>query len=192
VKLPEIKPDVAKVKQLLKEAGVGPDFVAELYGQKSEEEELQVLHQLLTTAGIRTKIVIVDRATRERRESAGDFMLVLSGSDIPGDPAQEFRSEFGCREEETKAKKRTENSSGYCNKEVDRLLAQAEQLTDQKKRHEIYSKVVQIFYEEIPDISLAYVPRYFTYHPKVRGFETDFDGRFNLSTDGLSRVWIAQ
>jgi peptide/nickel transport system substrate-binding protein len=191
VKLPEINRDVAKVKALLKEAGVGPDFEVEFSGQKSEEEELQVLHQLLTTAGIKTKIVLFDRGTRERREAAGDFMLTVSGSDIPGDPAQEFRSEFGCREEETKAKKRTENESGYCNKEVDRLLAEAEQITDQKKRHEIYTKVVQIFQEEVSEITMAYVPRFFTYQQKVRGFETDFDGRFNLSTAGLSRVWLA-
>jgi ABC-type transport system substrate-binding protein len=119
-------------------------------------------------------------------------MMVLSGSDIPGDPAQEFRSEFGCQEEETKAKKRTENSSGYCNKEVDRLLAEADRTTDQKKRQEIYSRVVKIFHEEIPDIPLAYVPRYFVYQQKVRGFETDIDGRFNLSDVGLSRVWLSQ
>jgi peptide/nickel transport system substrate-binding protein len=191
VKLPEIKRDVARVRGLLKEAGVGPDFQAELVGQKSEEEELQVLHQILTTAGIKTKVVTMDRGTRERRESSGDFMITLSGSDIPGDPGQEFRSEFGCREEETRAKKRTENASGYCNKEVDRLLAEAERTTDQKKRYELYSKVMKIFHDEIPDIPLAFVPRFFTYQQKVKGFETDHDGRFNLSTDGFSRVWIA-
>jgi ABC-type transport system substrate-binding protein len=192
VKLPEIPRDPSRVKTLLKEAGVSADWEAELTGQKSEEEELQVLHQQLTTAGIKTKVTILERGARVTRESSGDFMMVLSGSDIPGDPAQEFRSEFGCQEEETKAKKRTENSSGYCNKEVDRLLAEADRTTDQKKRQEIYSRVVKIFHEEIPDIPLAYVPRYFVYQQKVRGFETDIDGRFNLSDVGLSRVWLSQ
>jgi peptide/nickel transport system substrate-binding protein len=192
VRLPEIQRDPVKVKGLLKEAGVSPEWEAEVIGQKSEEEELQMIQQQLTTAGIKTKVTILERGARVTRESSGDFMMVLSGSDIPSDPAQEFRSEFGCNEVETKVKKRTENSAGYCNKEVDRLLAEADQTTDQKKRHEIYSKVVKIFHEEIPDIPLAYVPRYFTYHQKVRGFETDFDGRFNMTTSGLSRVWIGQ
>ena len=48
------------------------------------------------------------------------------------------------------------------------------------------------FYEEVPDIALAYVPRYFTYQQKVKGFETDDDGRLNIPHAGLSRVWISQ
>jgi ABC-type transport system substrate-binding protein len=129
-----------------------------------------VLHQQLTTAGIKTKVTILERGARVTRESSGDFMLVLSGSDIPGDPAQEFRSEFGCREEETKAKRRTENSSGYCNKEVDRLLAEADQ-NQSEETSEIYSRVVKIFHGD---------PRYLQpvcatsrVSAKLRGFKTD-------------------
>lgn len=192
VKLPEIKRDPAKVKAMLKEAGVNPEWEVELIGQKSEEEELQVLHQQLTTAGIKTKVTVLERGARVKRESAGDFMMVLSGSDIPDDPAEEFGSEFGCADEEVKTKRRTENSAGYCNREVDRMLDIAVKTRDQKKRYELYAKVIQLFHEEVPDIPLAYVPRYFTYQQKVRGFETDHDGRFNIPDSGLSRVWISQ
>ena len=192
VKLPEIKPDPAKVKGLLKDAGIAPDFELEVIGQKSEEEELQVLHQQLTSAGIKTKVTILERGARVTRESSGDFMVVLSGGDIPDDPAEEFQSEFGCAEEEVKAKKRTENSSGYCNKEVDRVLETAIQTRDAKQRYELYRKVIQIFHDEVVDIPLAYVPRYFVFQQKVLGFETDADGRFNLPDGGLSRVWLAR
>ena len=192
VKLPQIKRDPAKVKAMLKEAGVGPEWEVELIGQKSEEEELQVIHQQFTTAGIKTKVTVLERGARVKRESSGDFMMVLSGSDIPDDPADEFQGEFGCAEEEVKAKRRTENSAGYCNKEVDRLLDTAVKTRDQKKRYELYAKVIQIFHEDVPDIALAYVPRYFAYQQKVRGFETDDDGRFNIPDAGLSRVWIGQ
>lgn len=117
-------------------------------------------------------------------------MMVLSGSDIPADPSEEFPSEYGCNEEEVKAKRRTENSIGYCNKEVDRLVDEAGKITDHKKRYELYSRVTRILRDEIPDISLAFVPRFFTYHKKVQGFETDWDGRFNMTTAGFSRVWV--
>lgn len=189
VKLPEIKRDVAKVKALLKEAG-GADFEAELLGLKSEEEELQVLQQLISSAGIKTKVTILENVARRARESSGDFMIVFSGSDIPNDPGEEYPAEFGCSEEEVKAKKWGENSSGYCNREFDRLVEEAGRILDSKRRYELYAKATRILHDEAPEIPLALVPRYYTYHQKFRGFETDSDGRFNMTTSGLSRTWV--
>jgi ABC-type transport system substrate-binding protein len=91
-----------------------------------------------------------------------------------------------------KTKKRTENSSGYCNKEVDRQLETAIKTRDPKQRYELYRKVIQVFHDDVVDIPLAYVPRYFVFQSKVLGFETDSDGRFNLPDGGLSRVWLAR
>jgi hypothetical protein len=34
------------------------------------------------------------------------------------------------------------------------------------------------------------VPRFYTYHDKVKGFVTDADGRINATTFGISRVWV--
>lgn len=192
VKLAEIKPDPAKARALLKEAGLGPEMEVELSGVKSEEEELQVLQQQLVAAGFKAKVLVLDRGARGSRESRGDFMMVLSGSDIPNDPEEEYPSEFGCAEEEVKAKNRTENSSGYCNPEVDRLLGEASKTMDHKKRYELFARVTRILHEEIPGIPLVFVPRFFTYQNKVKGFDTDFDGRFNMTTAGFSRVWLAR
>jgi len=91
-----------------------------------------------------------------------------------------------------KAKKRTENSSGYCNKEIDRVLETAVTTRDAKQRYELYRKVIQVFHDDVVDIPLAYVPRYFVFQQKVLGFETDADGRFNMPDGGLSRVWLAR
>jgi peptide/nickel transport system substrate-binding protein len=190
LKLPQVKRDPEKVKALLKEAGVGPDFEVEIMGLKTEEEELQVVHELLTSAGIKTRVAVLERGARESRESRGDFMMHLSGSEVPNDPAEEYPLELGCNEEEVKAKKRIENSSGYCNKEVQRLMDEAGKITDDFKRLELYVKAIRIINEEIPEIPLAFVPRFFTYHKKVRGFETDFDGRFFANSFGLLHVWI--
>jgi ABC-type transport system substrate-binding protein len=191
VKLPEVKRDVAKVKALLKEAGVGADFEVEFMGPKSEEAKMQVLQQQLSSAGVKTKLLLVDNAARRSRESAGDFMLVWSGSDIPNDPGEEYPAEFGCNEEGVKAKKRGINASGYCNREFDRLVEEAGKIFDPKRRYELYAKAARILHDEIPDIPLAMVPRFYTHQQKVRGFETDWDGRFNLTAGGLSRVWLA-
>jgi len=70
-------------------------------------------------------------------------------------------------------------------------MGEAARTIDPKKRYEVWSKVVRIIDEEVPEIPLAFIPRYYTFHKKVRGFETDWDGRFNMTTAGFSRVWIA-
>jgi ABC-type transport system substrate-binding protein len=191
MKLPEVKRDVEKVKALLKEAGVAPNLEVELMGLQTEGEELQVIQSLLSSAGIKTKVTILERGARETREDRGDYMMIISGSDVPTELGMEYPGELSCNEEGVKAKKRGENAAGYCNKEVDRLMAEAAKTIDPKKRYEVWAKVVRIIHEELPEIPLAFVPRYYTFHKKVRGFETDWDGRFNMTTAGFSRVWIA-
>ncbi|HEY3028601.1 MAG TPA: hypothetical protein VGJ68_00290, partial [Bradyrhizobium sp.] len=101
-----------------------------------------------------------------------------------------YLPEYGCDEKSIQAKKRTNNVSGYCNKEMDRLLVEARKTTDQKKRYELYAKVGRILHDDTPELPLVYVPRFFTYNDKVKGFSTDGDGRFNAVSFGLSRVWI--
>ena len=71
-----------------------------------------------------------------------------------------------------------------------RRVSTAAKISDAKKRYELYAKALGILNQEIPAISLAFVPRYFTYRQKVRGFNSDGGDRFNTVTAGLSRVWI--
>lgn len=190
VKLPEPKRDLARVKALLKEAKAGPDFELEILARRGEEPETQVLQEQLTSAGIKTKITVLESGGREARTRAGDFMMVLSGMDVPNDPGDDYAVEYGCNEAEVTAKRRGQNQSGYCNKEFDRLMTDAAKIQDPKKRYELYAGALGILNQEIPAVSMAFVPRYFTYRQKVRGFNTDGGDRFNTVGSGLSRVWL--
>jgi ABC-type transport system substrate-binding protein len=73
---------------------------------------------------------------------------------------------------------------------MDRILLEASRMTDQKKRREVYTKVAQTLIDEAPELPLVYVPRFFTYQEKIKGFTTDGDGRFNGVSFGFSRVWV--
>ena len=118
-------------------------------------------------------------------------MIVLSGFDVPNEPGDDYPTEYGCNDEEVTNKRRGQNQAGYCNKEFDRLMVEAAKIQDAKKRYELYAKALGILNDEIPDISLAFVPRYFTHQPKVMGFTSDSKGRLNMVSAGLSRVWLA-
>jgi peptide/nickel transport system substrate-binding protein len=190
VDIPEVKRDPARVKTLLKEAGVGPDFEIVIMARRGEEEENQILHRQLTSAGFKATLDFVEHAVHVRRQQQGEFMMTLSGSSSIADPGEEYPQRFGCKE--AKNKVRIMNYPGYCNEEVDRLMAEAGKITDQKRRYELYAKAIRIIHEELPDLPIAFVPRFFTQQQKVRDFRTDFDGRFNLTTSGLSRTWLAK
>jgi peptide/nickel transport system substrate-binding protein len=193
VELPEVKRDPTKVKALLKDAGVGPDFAIELLtpaGQGVEESDKMIQEQLVS-AGINAKQTIVEWNAYRKRQRSGEYMFNIRGGTVGSDPGEIYPEDFTCTEEEVKANNRTRNFGGYCNKEVDRLLAEAGKMTDNKKRYELYSRAIRMIYADVAEIALASVPRYFTYHKSIRGFETDFNARINMTTAGLSRAWVA-
>jgi ABC-type transport system substrate-binding protein len=191
VELPEIRRDANKVKQLLKEAGAGPDLEVVILARRGEEEENQIVQQQLSSAGIKTRLEFLETAPHLTRRREGKYMMVVSGLAAVRDPAETYPYMLGC-DEVKKGKERIRNFSGYCNEEFDRLVHEANGILDQKKRYALYEKAIRIIYEDAPEISLVFVPRFFTFHEKLRGFSTDGAGRFNMSTGGLSRAWLAK
>jgi len=190
VKLPPRGRDVDRVKQLLREAGAGENFEFEILGRKGSEEAYQVLQQQLNSAGLKAKVVVLSGSAYQQRTRTGEFQAALLGGSVALDPHDVYPAEYGCEAEMVKAKTRRLNYAGYCNQEADRLLDEAGKITDYKKRHELYSKVARILHDEAPVVSLAFIPRFFTYNERVKGFTTDAVGRFSSTTFGISRAWI--
>jgi peptide/nickel transport system substrate-binding protein len=190
VKLPRQERDIAKVKALLKEAGVSENTEFEVLGRKGVEETYQVLQNQLATAGIKVKFAVLEGGAYSQRTRRGEFQIVILGGSVADDPHEVYAPEYACDEEAVKAKKRRLNYPGYCNKEVDRLLEEAGKISDYKRRFELYSKAVRIIHEEVPVVPLAFIPRFFTYGEKVKGFTTDAVGRFSTTTFGISHLWV--
>ena len=117
-------------------------------------------------------------------------MLDFSGAEVVKDPADAYPFRFSCLE--GKRKKRILNYSGYCNPEFDQLTEKASKTSDKKERFKLYDKAISLVHSDLPEIPLVIVPRYFVFNKKVRGFTTDDGARFNLTTGGLSRTWVAK
>jgi peptide/nickel transport system substrate-binding protein len=187
--LPIIERDVNKVKQLLKEAGAGPNFEVTILARTGEEEENQIIHQQLNSAGIKAKVNYVEHAVTSRARRSGNFQLVLSGAEPVVDPGDSYPFRFGC-EDTSKSGKRILNYSGYCNEEYDRIVRQAGQVSDPKKRYELYAKAIRIIHEDVPEAPLVFTPRYFAFNQKVKGFEADVSDDWISTTGGLLKTWI--
>ena len=132
-----------------------------------------------------------EAGTYRSRTRSGDYDMSPGGGDIPADPAQ-IAVEFTCDEESVKRKARDNNRTGYCNKQLDALVEQADGTLDAKKRKELYRKVFGILYEETPEVFLAFEHRYFGVHPTVRGFATDSNKSLNSTEGGIYKVWLTK
>ena len=188
--LAEIKRDSAKVKALLKEAGVGPELEVVIVARTGEEEENQILQQQLTTAGIKTKVDYLEHARYVNVRRDGQFQMVLSGAEPVVDPGDSYPFRFGC-DEPKQGPRRILNYSAYCNEEFDRLVREAGSISDFKKRYELYAKAIRMIHQDLPEAPFVFTPRFFTFAQKVRGFEAGISDNWTSTTGGLLKTWIA-
>ncbi|MGH8545291.1 MAG: ABC transporter substrate-binding protein [Gammaproteobacteria bacterium] len=193
VKMPQIKRDVSKVKALLKEAGVGSDFQVELLGQKGDEAEQQILQQQLASAGIKMKINLMEYGVYRENQRQRTWQMIIFGGRIQPDPHLIYGVEYICDEaEQAKLKRSTRNLAGYCNKEVDALLAEAGRITDVQERRKLYAKAIRQITEDVSEVPLGFYPRFYAHSDKVKGFVTDDTGSINATRFGILKTWIDQ
>jgi ABC-type transport system substrate-binding protein len=186
---PERKRDVAKAKALLNEAGYKGEKI--VFVSRQGQEEVAFIAPQLQEVGLNVVVETLEAGTYRGRTRSGDYDLSPGGGDIPADPAQ-IAVEFMCDEESVKRKSRDNNRTGYCNKQLDALVEQADATLDAKKRKELFRKAFGILYEDVPEVFLAFEHRYFGVHPTVRGFVTDNNESLDSAEGGLFRVWLTR
>lgn len=79
---------------------------------------------------------------------------------------------------------------GYCNKEIDALLARAEVESDIKKRKELFDRIIIKISDDLPELPIGYVPRFYTFRDYVKGFTVNDEGEFQFYGGGLSHAWL--
>ncbi|MGH7768283.1 MAG: ABC transporter substrate-binding protein [Candidatus Binatia bacterium] len=186
---PERKRDLAKAKALLKEAGYKGEKI--VFVSRQGQDEVAFIVPMLQEAGLNVVVETLEAGTYRTRTRTGDYDMSPGGGDMPPDPAQ-IAVEFMCDEESVKLKSRDNNRTGYCNKQLDSLVQQADSTLDPKKRKEIYRKAFQILYDETPEVFLAFEHRFFGVYPTVRGFVTDSNESLDSAEGGIFRVWLTK
>jgi peptide/nickel transport system substrate-binding protein len=186
---PERKRDVAKAKALLKEGGYKGEKI--VFVARQGQEEVAFIVPMLQEAGLNVAVETLEAGTYRTRTRTGDYDMSPGGGDLPADPAQ-IAVEFMCDEESVKLKARDNNRTGYCNKQLDALVDQADGTLDSKKRKELYKKAFEILYNETPEVFLAFEHRYFGVHPTVRGFTSDSNESLDSAEGGLFKAWLTK
>lgn len=173
-KYPVPKPDIAKAKQLLQEAGVKTPLVIDfMVGNTTEARTTaEVVQAMAAEAGFDLKIRIVEFATGLSEAEQGRyqaFLLNWSGRTDPDGNIYAFQRTGA-----------PQNFNGYSNPAVDNLLEEARLKSDFKERKAIYEKAAEHL---LRDNSYLYL-----YHRRVLIAHTDKVEGYKQLPDGLVRL----
>jgi len=182
--LRSLRYDPERAKALLKEAGYKGEPIPIMTNQGIDEAEATTLQAQLKKVGINIKVELVDHGTYTTRTRRGDFALKFSGGNYDPDPSATY--DLVCPPD---PKKRTANASAYCDKELDRMLARAETEIDSEKRRELFRQIVGKVLEDVPELYMGFVPRFFTLRDSIKGFTTNAEGGFFWWGGGLNHTW---
>jgi glutathione transport system substrate-binding protein len=188
--IPERKRDVAKARQLLREAGYPSGLTIRIHCRKGNEDEVQILQRQLLGAGIKVELDLHDPVSYMTKMRRGEAGFATFGGDIYPDPDLNSYGDFHT-EVVAKGSRDRQNFFNYSNPRVDRLFEEARVSVDAKKRYDLYKEAFQIIDEEVPVIYSLLVPYVFLYRNEVKGFKADSQARYFASGKlGFPTAWL--
>jgi peptide/nickel transport system substrate-binding protein len=148
------KPDIAKSRQLIKEAGnSGKSVVIKTYSTDPYPKLATVMQSALTEAGLDVKVLLMERsAFMDEVLGKGDFEIQVCRWAAAGKDIDEILN----GSLNTVSIGAPGNWSFYSNPDMDKLLNSAVAETNPVKRKELYSKVIKMYTDEVPAIPLYY------------------------------------
>ncbi len=179
--------DLERAKALLKEADYNGEIIEFSVRQGEGETEATTVQAQLRRIGIKVKLKLMEYGHYRSIRRTGDFQMIPSGGSYEADPIATYGDQFRCPAD---LKKRTANDTGYCDKEMDSLIQAAETEVDAAKRKVLVQRIVKKLVEDVPEVPIGFVPRFFAFRDYVKGFETDRQGSFQWLGGGLSSAWL--
>jgi peptide/nickel transport system substrate-binding protein len=167
--MPIPKRDVAKAKELLKQAGVtNPSFTLMTPTTSDAQKIAQVVQSMVKEAGFDVKIQSTEFATSldlADKQQYEVYVLAWSGR---ADPDGNLFSFIGC--------KQPLNNSAYCKQDVDDLLVRSRTARDPADRKKAYEQIAAITLKDRPIVYLYHRDWLWAYTNKLSGLRTVPDG----------------
>jgi peptide/nickel transport system substrate-binding protein len=181
------KPDLAKAKQLLTEAGYPDGLKIEFYqmsGATYDLDACQVIMGELKKIGIEATMNVVDRAPYFATMPKGNYQISVRGDSERLDPDDAYYLYLHSGEIDKN------NWSRYSNKELDALLEKGRTTSKWEDRVPIYKKVVDIIKEDLPIYYVAKTIIAISYRDYVKGHDGGASTWFGYYGDGMKKVWL--
>jgi peptide/nickel transport system substrate-binding protein len=172
-KFPVRKRDVAKARQLLKEAGQpNLTFTLIVPPERDRQEAAQIIQAMLAEAGVTMNIQTQENVTMLTNGRKGDFEAYFTFWSGRPDPDGNVFTHSTC--------KGAQNDSHYCNPAMDALLTKARQTPDPAERKKLYDQATEHLMRDLPRLILWHRRVLTGFSAKVTGFTPYPDGIIRL------------
>jgi len=172
-KLPVKKRDVAKARQLLREAGQpNLTFTLILPPERDRQEAALVIQAMLAEAGITMKLQTQENVTMLTAGRNGDFEAYFTFWSGRPDPDGNIFSHATC--------KGAQNDSRWCSPDFDALVTKARHVADPAERKKLYDQATEILLREEPRLHLWHRRVFTGFSARVQGFTPHPDGIIRL------------
>jgi peptide/nickel transport system substrate-binding protein len=177
--------NLQKAKQLLKEAGYPNGFEVELYAMQDPRPYMpngkkvaEFIQADLAKIGIKAKIVSYDWQTYKDALGKGEHQMALFG--WVGDNGDPDNFLYVLLDKDNTRTPDAGNIAFYRSDEVHKLLVEAQHLTDQKKREELYKQAQVIIKRDAPWVPLVHAIVPIAAKKEVKGFYPHPTSTFKL------------
>jgi len=168
-KVPVAKRDLARARQLLKDAGqVSFSFTLVVPPERDRQEASLILQAMWAEAGITANLQTQENVTMLQSGRKGDFEAYFTFWSGRPDPDGNVYTFATC--------KGAQNDQHYCNTDVDALLTKARQVAEPAERKKLYDQATEILLREAPSLHLWHRRVFTGYSGKVQGFTPYPDG----------------
>ena len=167
--VPVPKRNVARAKQLLKEAGVpNPSFTLMTPTTSDSQRIAQVVQAMAKDAGFDVKIQSTEFATSLNLADKGEFQAYVLAWSGRADPDGNLQSFLFC--------KAPINYSGYCNAEVDDLINRSRAASNKAERQKLFDQIAARVAKDRPIVYLFHRHWLWAHTAKLSGLRTVPDG----------------
>src|SRR5215470_231183 len=183
---PEFDPD--KAKSLLRKAkAVGTEVIviaSNSYPYLQHTAEL--VQAMWSEVGFKVAVQLFETTVLNQKRRDRDFHAESFSGAYRWDPDGWFSRQILSSAPANKI-----NGSGFSNAKADKLIAEARQTTDKKKRLELYAAVESIVNSELPILYIHHLTALQAGSMNLKGYQPAISGAFSTRGGGIRTAWLA-